>query len=105
MSLSVKKEMQSSKVILKINGVLDISTTRIINPYLEDLEDIEALVLDLSELEFIDSTGIGSIMSAIYLSDEKKFKLILQGIDELTDEVFETVGLYKILEVYQGEVV
>ncbi|PLR81365.1 STAS domain-containing protein [Bacillus sp. V33-4] len=105
MSLSVKKEIQGSKVILKINGVLDISTTRIINPYLEGLEDIEALVLDLSELEFIDSTGIGSIMSAIYLSDEKKFKLILQGMDELTDEVFETVGLYKILEVYQGEVV
>ncbi|PLR78203.1 anti-anti-sigma factor [Bacillus sp. V3-13] len=105
MSLSVQKEIQDSKVILKIKGVLDITTTSIINPYLEDLGDIEALVLDLSQLEFIDSTGIGSIMSAIYLSDEKKFKLVLQGMDELTNEVFETVGLYKILEVYQGEVV
>jgi hypothetical protein len=44
-------------------------------------------------------------MNAIYLSQEKNFKLRLQGIDELTHTVFDTVGLYQILEAFHGEVV
>ena len=66
---------------------------------------METLIIDFSGLEFIDSTGIGSIMNAIYLSQEKGFKLQLKGVDELTHTVFEMVGLYQILEALQGEVV
>ena len=72
---------------------------------LEELGNIETLIIDFSGLEFIDSTGIGSIMNAIYLSQEKSFKLQLKGVDELTHTVFEMVGLYQILEAFQGEVV
>jgi anti-anti-sigma factor len=104
MSLTVEKEVQGKTLVLKIKGVLDISTAHAIDYYLEEIDHIETLVFDFSGLEFIDSTGIGSIMNAIYLSQEKNFKLKLQGMDELTDNVFETVGLYQILEAMQGEV-
>jgi anti-anti-sigma factor len=104
MSLVVEKEIKEQTLILKIKGVLDISTTHVIEPYLEEIEHIETVILDLSGLEFIDSTGIGAILNAIYLSQEKNFRLKLQGMDELTNNVFETVGLYQILEAIQGEV-
>jgi anti-anti-sigma factor len=103
MELTVKKKVEGSTVIIQLNGMLDITTTNIIDPYLEDINDIQTLIIDFSELGFIDSTGIGSIMNAIYLSQEKKFKLKLQGVDELTHQVFETVGLYQILDTIQGE--
>ncbi|MCM3443391.1 STAS domain-containing protein [Metabacillus halosaccharovorans] len=105
MTLIVEKEVRESTFILKLNGILDISTTNHIDPYLENMEGFEMLIIDFSGLEFIDSTGIGSIMNAIFLSQEKGFKLNFQGIDELTHTVFETVGLYQILESVQGEVV
>ncbi|MDE3841045.1 anti-anti-sigma factor (plasmid) [Bacillus methanolicus] len=105
MSLTVKQEEQASTIILKIKGVLDITTSHVIEPYLEKIDnDIKILILDLTELEFIDSTGIGSIMNAIYLSQEKNIQLKLQGVNELTHHVFETVGLYQILETIQGEI-
>jgi anti-anti-sigma factor len=104
MSLVVEKEIKEQTLILKIKGVLDISTTHVIEPYLEEIEHIETVILDFSGLEFIDSTGIGAIMNAIYLSQEKNFRLKLQGMNELTHNVFETVGLYQILEAIQGEV-
>lgn len=105
MEFSVEKEVRGSTLIFKLNGMLDITTTNLIDPYLEEIEQIEILIIDFSGLEFIDSTGIGSIMNSIFLSQEKGFKLKFQGIDELTHTVFETVGLYQILESVQGEVV
>jgi anti-anti-sigma factor len=105
MELTVKKVIQGSTVILTLNGILDISTTNLIDPYLEELENIDLLIFDFSELDFIDSTGIGSIMNAIYLSQEQKFKVQLRGVNELTHEVLEMVGLFQILQAFQGEVV
>jgi anti-anti-sigma factor len=105
MELLVKKEVKDSTIIFILKGILDITTTNVMDPYLEEIDNIETLVIDLSELEFLDSTGIGSIMNAIYMSQEKDFTLQLKGIDELTDQIFETVGLYQILKAMQGEVV
>lgn len=103
--LTIDKEVQGVTAILKIKGLIDITTTNIIDLYMEDIGSVETVLLDFSNLEFIDSTGIGSIMNAIYLSKEKNFKLKLQGIDEMTNEVFETVGLYEILKAFDGEVI
>jgi anti-anti-sigma factor len=105
MALKVEKEVQEQTLILKIKGVLDISTTNVIEPYLEQIGHIETVILDFSGLEFIDSTGIGVIMNAIFLSKEKNFRLRLQGMNELTNNVFQTVGLYEVLEAVQEEVV
>lgn len=102
--LTIEKEVQDVTTILKVKGLIDITTTNIMDPYLEEIGDMETVILDFSRLEFIDSTGIGSIMNAIYLSKEKNFKLKLQGIDDMTNEVFEIVGLYEILEAFHGEV-
>jgi anti-anti-sigma factor len=104
MALKVEKEVHEQTLILKIKGVLDISTTNVIEPYLEQICHIETVILDFSGLEFIDSTGIGVIMNAIFLSKEKKFRLRLQGMNELTNNVFQTVGLYQVLEAVQEEV-
>ncbi|WP_100407023.1 STAS domain-containing protein [Bacillus solitudinis] len=106
MTLTVEVIKSEIEVTLKLKGVLDISTTNLIDPYLEEIDEkIISLNIDFGGLEFIDSTGIGSIMNAIHLSQEKNFKLRLQGIDEITHQVFELVGLYTVLEAIQGEVV
>lgn len=105
MGLIVQKEVKDSTLILSLKGILDISTSNKMEPYINEISDIECLIFDFNELEFIDSTGIGSIMNAIYLSKEKNFKLILRGVDELTDEVFRTVGLYYVLETIQEDLV
>lgn len=105
MEFRVERKVLDRSVTFQLKGMLDITTTNLIDQCLEEIEDIETLIIDFSGLEFIDSTGIGSIMNAMYLSQEKEFKLKLKGVDELTDTVFKTVGLYQILEAFQGEVV
>jgi anti-anti-sigma factor len=103
MSLTVEKKVQENTLILQIKGVLDISTAHVIEPYLEGIDPIETVILDFSNLELIDSTGIGAIINATYLSKEKNFQLKIQGINEITHHVFETVGLYQVLDALKGE--
>lgn len=103
--LQITKEVKESTTTLHLHGILDISTTGSIDSFLEELDAVDFLVIDFSGLDFIDSTGIGSIMNAIYLSQEKDFTLRLQGVNELTHQVFEMVGLYRILDALQGEVI
>ncbi|MDQ0253059.1 anti-anti-sigma factor [Evansella vedderi] len=104
MSLVIKKETKNTTMTLKFIGILDISTTNEIVPYLNEIDNnLKELSLDFSEIEFIDSTGIGSIMNAIHLSQEKDFTLKFEGVNELTRQVFEMVGLYDILEAVQQE--
>ncbi|WP_419882328.1 STAS domain-containing protein [Peribacillus sp. B-H-3] len=104
MSLTVNKEIFQTTVILKIIGILDISTINGILPFLELENEVEKLIFDFSDLEFIDSTGIGIIIEAIYQSQEVNFTIELKGLDEETREIFETVGVFKILEAIQREV-
>lgn len=101
MGLKVKKEVQGSTTTFFIKGSLDISTASLLDPYLDELVNVDVLIFDLSDLEFIDSSGIGTIMNAIYLSQEKNYKFKLRGIKELTHEVFEMIGLYEVLDAIE----
>jgi anti-anti-sigma factor len=103
LSLEVAIEHEGDTATLKINGVLDISTIDIFSTQIDQLLDVSLLKIDFSNLEFIDSTGIGSIMELIYLAQEKRFKIHLKGMNETTKEIFEIVGLFTILESLQKE--
>ncbi len=103
MGLTVQVEVQEETTFLRLRGILDISTNTILEPYLNEIGNCKQFILDFNELEFIDSTGIGSIINMIYLSQEKDFILQLQGINHEIDDIFETIGVYEILETVRKE--
>jgi anti-anti-sigma factor len=105
MLLSIEKNLQASSVIFYVQGILDFSTANEFLKSFDELENTEHFILDLSQLEFIDSTGVGAIIEFFYLSQENGWNIKLQGINEVTYEIFDTIGLFKILEAVQGEVV
>jgi anti-anti-sigma factor len=103
MELSIQKESLNGTTILKIHGILDISTGSVFERFIQELENIQELIIDFSNLEFIDSTGIGLILEIIHLSQEKLFTVRFQGIEEEIREIFETIGLFKVLEALQRD--
>ncbi|GAB7386706.1 hypothetical protein BSNK01_05420 [Bacillaceae bacterium] len=103
MALTLDIVGEPPKVTLKIKGILDYSTIETFHQRLQALENCTELVVDFSEMGFIDSTGIGGIMELIYLSREKGFSLTFHGLDAETREIFATVGIFQILEALQKE--
>lgn len=104
MGLEIEKEELGTTNVFKFKGILDISTANVLDPFLDETDGIQTLIFDFSELDFIDSTGIGSVINAIYLSQERNFQLKLSGMNELTQQIFETVGVFRILDTIQREV-
>ena len=105
MALDVQMEFSNETAFLKMQGILDISTTHLLEEYIQKIADVKELIIDFSGLEFIDSTGIGAIMEIIYCSQEKQFRIKLEGMDKQIYEILETVGLFKVLETIQGRAV
>lgn len=97
--LTVQKEVNETKCTVYIKGVLDYSTIDIFGREVNDIEsNIKIIIINFSELEFIDSTGLGNIINLIHEQQEKGFELILEDINEEIDELFNTVGVYYIMD-------
>ncbi|HWF74546.1 MAG TPA: STAS domain-containing protein [Solirubrobacteraceae bacterium] len=65
-------------VTLKITGELDLSTGPVLAGSVEGLpHDLKALTLDLSELTFMDSTGLRILIELDQRSKRDDWKLIL----------------------------
>ncbi|MFO7526395.1 MAG: STAS domain-containing protein [Ignavibacteriaceae bacterium] len=61
------------------------------------------LVIDLSNCEFIDSTFLGALVMILKRITEKggELKLIIPGTEAF--EIMNTMGLYKIFNIYKSE--
>jgi anti-anti-sigma factor len=100
-------EMQKTESFYRIvvEGVLDIATVDIFHERVDHLEEegFSILIVDFSKLLFIDSTGIGAMLRVIYLSRDKGFSVQLNGMSENIKDIFETVGVMRILAALQKE--
>ncbi|MGX6443727.1 STAS domain-containing protein [Neobacillus sp. K501] len=103
MSLTIHIEKNLDQAVVQINGTMDITTIEVFATKMDKLAKVSQLLLDFSNLEFIDSTGIGAIMELIYLSQEQNFTIKLTGMDETIHKIFEIVGLFTILEALKKE--
>jgi anti-anti-sigma factor len=51
--------------VVRVRGELDLSTAGRLCRAIQDVGDARRLMIDLSELEFCDSTGLRALMSAV----------------------------------------
>ena len=88
-------------VVVDVAGEIDAVTVPQLWEILERLiEDGERnVVIDLSRVGFIDSTGIGVVIRAMNALKDHGGQLALRGPSPMTYQVFETVGLTKVLTI------
>jgi anti-anti-sigma factor len=100
-SLNVTSERNGDRVHLSLVGELDIASASRIEDALRDAEEnAPALILlDLRELEFMDSTGLRTILSADARAREAGRRLVVVQGDENIQRVFEVTGLGERVEI------
>jgi anti-anti-sigma factor len=63
--MRVEVRREEDRVVLSVRGELDLASAPVLEREIEAVErDSPALVLDLEDLEFIDSTGLRVILAA-----------------------------------------
>lgn len=64
--------------------------------------DTSSVVCDLSQLQFIDSSGLGSLLSVLRELNTRGGDLKLSGMNQSIRTMFELVKMHKIFEIYHS---
>ena len=81
-----------------LNGRLDTSTAPELEKELSALENVTALELDFSGLEYISSAGLRVLLSA-QKGISKQGSMVLRNVNESVREVFDITGFSDILTI------
>ena len=62
--LQIRVRREADRVILALEGELDMATVELLQQAMDGAHGEQMVVLDLDQLQFIDSTGLRSVRSA-----------------------------------------
>ncbi|MCE9499284.1 MAG: STAS domain-containing protein [Leptospira sp.] len=91
--------------VIEIHGKFDIESTEefetIFNKQLETNPD--TLAIDMNKLDYIDSSGIGSLIKSLNNIKNQKGKLILVGLKPMILNVFKLAKLDMFFQIISNE--
>ncbi|MFE6308507.1 STAS domain-containing protein [Nocardiopsis changdeensis] len=101
--LGLSTRVESRSVIVAVEGELDIATTNDLQEHVRSaIEDHGPwLILDMSGLDFMDSSGLNVIINAYRTVRERDGALALAALNERVTKVVRLVGLHRQVPVHQ----
>lgn len=105
MNLQVKLLEQDSVQCFKIVGEIDAFTAPVLRERLSAVENIDNLqaVLDLSDVEYMDSTGLGVFVGFYKAVKENGGHVKITGLNRRLSRLFEITGLSEIIDIEKKE--
>ena len=101
--LGLSTRVESRSVIVAVEGELDIATTNDLQEHVRSAIDDHGpwLILDMSGLDFMDSSGLNVIINAYRTVRERDGALALAALNERVTKVVRLVGLHRQVPVHQ----
>ncbi len=92
-----------NKLVVKVGGRLDAITASDFDTESQQWlsESAEAVIADLSGLEYISSAGLRSILTAAKQLKANKSNLVFCGLSGMVDEVFAVSGFAAMFTIYK----
>jgi anti-sigma B factor antagonist len=100
----VTKEMAKGSVTAHLHGELDLSAASEFRSELEPFisQQDQELILDLSELSYIDSTGIGVFILILKQRNAINGVFRLVGVPRKIKKLFDITGITQHLDIEEG---
>lgn len=101
MNLQIDIEEQKNKTIVSLGGELDIYTAPSLKEKLLELisEEGHTLEVDLENVSYMDSTGIGVFINVFKNATATKSHLRLINLTDRVSRLFEITGLDELIEI------
>lgn len=106
MSLSVKFFMRKNTMYIRMNGEMDQESVGNLKDKLIQIikeKNVKNIVLNLKELTFLDSTGIGIIIGRYNQLKMKGGKVLLCSINKNIERIILLSGLPRICIIKENE--
>lgn len=96
--LEVQTVTEGNSRILQLMGELDIATVDIFRKGVEEArKDTARLVLDMTKLSFVDSTGVGGLLNVVKTLKQEGIEVRVRNVSPEVYEVFDLLGLPMLL--------
>ncbi|MFD1737684.1 STAS domain-containing protein [Bacillus salitolerans] len=103
LQIDIKKSESINTVVVK--GEIDAYTAPQLKGQLDDilLEEEIQLIIDLHGVSYIDSTGLGVLVSALKITRQTGGSLKLTGVNDRINRLLKITGLHEIMDISGGE--
>lgn len=105
MNLQVEQVDQDLVHSFKVIGEIDIYTAPKLKEHLSNLQQAEGMevILDLSEVNYMDSTGLGVFVGFYKEVKANKGTMVITGLNQRLYRLFEITGLHDIMQIEKLE--
>lgn len=99
------RDLSNGVKSLDLDGEVDVYTAPLLRQAIVDQVDsgTKHLLINLSKVEYLDSTGLGILIGGVKRLKEQDGSLRLVGPSARITRIFEITGLNKIFEVFDSE--
>lgn len=95
---------QSGNTIVDVSGDIDMGTSPGLRKLLlESLSKTPRLVVNFSNVRYIDSSGIASLVEVLMKARNSQKRLILYGLNKTVQEVLQLTRLTTVFEIRKTE--
>jgi anti-sigma B factor antagonist len=104
LSIDLKTESDGDTLIFKLRGSLDLATSPTVRAALTDATEKgkKDIIVDLTQVEFLDSTGLGALIGAHRRATEHGGSLRLIVSDGAIARLLNITGLMRVFAVYHS---
>ncbi len=98
--MEIKGQRMADQLILYLSGELDESTAAYSRNAIEAFCEnggFSSVIYDVSNLTFMDSTGIGVLIGRYKKLKDRKIKVFVKNPGRNVDRIFAMAGLYEIM--------
>lgn len=105
LSLQIEIEHHRKALIVRLKGELDHHTAETVKAKMEEaiFRGAAHIILNMKELVFMDSSGLGVILGRYKQITSKGGRMIVCDVSPAVYRLFEMSGLFKILTIEDNE--
>lgn len=105
MNLTINIDEVNSQAIMTLKGEIDIYTATKLKEELNSLvsEHKADVIVDLKNVTYMDSTGLGTFVSALKQSEKAGSSLRLIRANDRLFRLFQVTGLDDVIDVHSEE--
>jgi anti-sigma B factor antagonist len=95
--IAIDTSVEGDRAVVTVSGELDLLSAPTLTERLEGLGPVTALELDLSDLSFVDSSGLNALLAARRRLDEAGGTLRVTKASDVALRLFDVAGVRELL--------
>lgn len=105
MNLLINTEKRDTHYFIALDGELDVYTASKFERELDPIksEGTHDIKVDLSQLSYMDSTGLGIFVGTLKSLDKNDKELYVIGASERIERLFDITGLKDLMNITEGD--